>query len=41
MPLLERLPHLKGLQLVGGEEERVGLKSFDQLDEIFEQLQED
>jgi phosphoribosylanthranilate isomerase len=41
MPLLERLPNLKGLQLVGGAEERVGLKSFDQLDEIFEQLQED
>ena len=28
-----------GLHLVGGEEERVGLKSFDELDEVFEKLE--
>lgn len=31
-------PH--GLSLQGGEEEKVGVKSFDDLDEIFEQLEE-
>jgi phosphoribosylanthranilate isomerase len=36
--ILALLPELKGLQLQGGAEERVGLKSFDELDAIFEVL---
>jgi phosphoribosylanthranilate isomerase len=36
--LLLTLPNLKGLQLQGGAEERVGLKSFDELDAIFDEL---
>jgi phosphoribosylanthranilate isomerase len=29
-----------GISLKGGEEEKVGIKSFDELDEIFEELEE-
>ena len=36
--ILKALP-LKGLHLIGGEEEKVGLKSFDDLDEIFDLLE--
>ncbi len=36
--LLEKCPKLQGLNFLGGAEERIGVKSFDQLDEWFEQL---
>ena len=38
---LEEIIHLKpfGLSLRGGEEERVGVKSYDELDEIFDRLE--
>lgn len=38
--VLELLPNLEGLQLKGGEEERVGIKSFDELDALFDVLQD-
>lgn len=39
--LLAQCPRLEGLNLLGGAEERTGVKSFDQLDEWFEQIYED
>ncbi len=33
------IPNLHGLNVKGGEEEKVGVKSFDELDEIFEALE--
>jgi len=33
------LENLVGINVVGGEEEKVGVKSFDELDEIFEALE--
>ena len=33
------LESLVGINVVGGEEEKVGVKSFDELDEIFEALE--
>ena len=33
------IPNLYGLNVKGGEEEKVGVKSFDELDEIFEALE--
>lgn len=38
--VLQLLPSLEGLQLKGGEEERVGVKSFDELDALFDILQD-
>ena len=38
--ILSELP-VKGLQLRGGEEEKTGVKSFDELDEILDLLEED
>lgn len=38
--ILERLP-VKGLHLMGGEEEKVGVKSFDDLDEILDLLEQE
>lgn len=35
----ELLPTLKGLAVNGGEEERVGVKSFDELDDFFDALE--
>jgi phosphoribosylanthranilate isomerase len=37
LDLLNALP-LAGISLLGGEEERVGVKSFDEIEEIFERL---
>lgn len=34
------LPHLQGLGVNGGEEERVGVKSFDELDEFFDAIED-
>jgi len=34
-----KIPNLYGLNVKGGEEEKVGVKSFDELDEIFEALE--
>lgn len=36
--LLEQVP-IKGFTVIGGEEEKVGLKSFDELDDFFEALE--
>ena len=33
------IPNLQGLNVKGGEEEKIGVKSFDELDEIFEALE--
>ena len=38
--LLALLPNMEGIQLKGGEEERVGVKSFDELDALFDVLQD-
>ncbi len=38
--LLADLPNLHGLVLRGGAEERVGLKSYDELDDIFDALED-
>lgn len=37
--VLSTLPNLAGLCLLGGSEERVGVKSFDELDDIFDALE--
>lgn len=37
--LMTIYPRLKGLAVSGGEEERVGVKSFDELDEFFDALE--
>lgn len=34
-----KIPNLYGLNVKGGEEEKVGVKSFDELDEIFEAIE--
>ena len=39
LPKLMKTFNLSGLSLVGGEEERVGVKSFDEIEEIFEVLE--
>jgi len=36
--LLEKIP-LKGFTVMGGEEEKIGLKNFDELDDFFESLE--
>ena len=33
------IPNLQGINVKGGEEEKVGVKSFDELDEIFEAIE--
>ena len=33
------IPNLHGINVKGGEEEKVGVKSFDELDEFFEALE--
>ncbi len=37
--LLKKLPNLYGISLKGGEEESVGVKSFDEIEEIFDALE--